>query len=126
MSINVEEQVTYWQKGALEELDTAELLLNNNKINQGLFWAHLALEKALKALVTRQTGATPPFIHDLVRLADLAAIPIDAEQRAFFASCNRFAIHGRYEVPLTSLMTGAELADTWHKIKEAVKWLLTL
>jgi hypothetical protein len=31
MSINVEEQVVYWQNGAREELDTAELLLNNNK-----------------------------------------------------------------------------------------------
>jgi hypothetical protein len=39
MSINIEEQVAYWQNGAREELDTAKLLLNNNKVNQGFFWA---------------------------------------------------------------------------------------
>lgn len=126
MSINVEEQVVYWQNGAREELDTAELLLNNNKLNQGLFWAHLALEKALKALVTRQTATIPPFIHDLVRLADLANIPLDDEKRAFLASCNRFAIRGRYEVPQSPLGTPAEVAETWAQIKETVQWLLTL
>jgi HEPN domain-containing protein len=126
MSINVEEQVAYWQNGAREELDTAELLLNNNKVNQGLFWAHLAMEKALKALVTRQIQATPPFIHDLVRLADLAAIPLEDEKRAFLASCNRFAILGRYEVPQESLVTPDEVAETWDQIKETVQWFLTL
>jgi HEPN domain-containing protein len=84
------------------------------------------MEKALKALVTRQTQATPPFIHDLVRLADLAAIQLEDEKRAFLASCNRFAILGRYEVPQESLVTPDEMAETWDQIKETVQWFLTL
>lgn len=71
-TVDVEQQIAYWKSGAREELDTAGLLLGHDKVSQGFFWAHLALEKSLKALVVRQTQATPPFIHDLVRLADLA------------------------------------------------------
>jgi len=97
--MDIEKQVAYWQRSARDELDTAALLLKHNKVNQGLFWAHLAMEKALKALVTRQTRTIPPFIHDLVRLADAAAIPLDDEQRDWLAKCNRFAIHGRYQIP---------------------------
>jgi HEPN domain-containing protein len=126
VSIKVEEQVTYWRTGAREELATAELLLEHNRVNQGLFWAHLALEKALKALVTRRTKATPPFIHDLVRLAEMADIDLDAKQRSFLASCNRFAIRGRYEMPQTPLVTPAEVTETWGQIKDTVEWLLTL
>jgi HEPN domain-containing protein len=124
MSIDVEKQVAYWQNGAREELDTAELLLRYGKINQGLFWAHLALEKALKALVVRQTRTIPPFIHDLVRLANLAAIPLDEESRAFLAACNRFAIHGRYEMPQTPLVSPAEVEATWRRLQEMVQWFL--
>jgi len=76
--------------------------------------------------VTRQTQATPPFIHDLVRLADLAGISLDDDQRAFLASCNRFAIRGRYEVPQSPIVTSDEVTDTWNRIKETVEWLLKL
>ena len=48
---------------------------------RGGFWLAGAMEKALKALVTRHTRAIPPFIHDRVRLADQAAIPLADEQR---------------------------------------------
>ncbi len=124
--MNTEKQVAYWQDSAREELDAAALLLKNNKVNQGLFWAHLAMEKALKALVTRHTRAIPPFIHDLVRLADEAAIPLDDEQRAFLASCNRFSIHGRYQVPQAPIVAPDEVAATWRRIQETVRWLLML
>lgn len=124
--MDVEKQVAYWQAGAREELDTAALLLRNGKVNQGLFWAHLAIEKALKALVTRRTRALAPFIHDLVRLADQAAIPLTEEQRAFLAACNRFAVHGRYQMPQTPLVTSDEVEATWRRMQEMVEWLLTL
>lgn len=110
--MDIEKQVAYWRDSAREELDAAALLLKNHKVNQGLFWAHLAMEKALKALVTRHTRTIPPFIHDLVRLADQAAIPLTDEQRAFLASCNRFAVHGRYQVPQAPIATPDEVAAT--------------
>ena len=126
MSIDVEKQVAYWQNGAHEELETAALLFKNDKVNQGFFWAHLAMEKALKALVVRQTQTVPPFIHDLVRLADKAAITLNDEQRAFLAACNRFSIHGRYEVPQTPIVASDEVVATWTRIQEVVEWLLKL
>lgn len=46
--------------------------LNAAKIRHGLFLAHLALEKTLKAHVCRTTGELAPKTHNLVRLAEMA------------------------------------------------------
>lgn len=126
MGIDVPGQVAYWQEGAREDLETARILLDNNRINHGFFWAHLAIEKALKALVVRQTEINAPFIHDLVRLATLANLSLTDEQRGFLAACNRFAIHGRYGTPQSPVVTPEEVATTWDRLKEMVQWLLAL
>jgi HEPN domain-containing protein len=69
--IDIEKQVNYWQKGAIEEWDLAQDLVKRNKTRHGLFFAHLALEKLLKAHVCRQTQDLPPRTHNLTRLAEL-------------------------------------------------------
>ena len=70
--INVTKHLDYWQRGASDDWESAQVLLSSGKIRQALFFGHLALEKALKGLVTRTTGDIPPRTHDLLRLAELA------------------------------------------------------
>ena len=88
--IDVEKQVAYWRKGSGEDMEAAEVLLESGKIRQGFFFAHLALEKMLKAHVTRQTADVPPRIHNLVRLGNLSGLELSLEQRAFL---DRFDIY---------------------------------
>jgi len=45
------ENVELWLKQSLEDLDTAKVLLNNNKYYASTFYSHQAAEKALKALL---------------------------------------------------------------------------
>lgn len=42
--MNVEKQILYWRQAALEDFDTALLLVRNGKTANGLFFGHLALE----------------------------------------------------------------------------------
>ena len=51
MGINVEAQKKYWQTGAVSDLETAEILIDKGKLLEGLFFCHLAIEKAIKAKV---------------------------------------------------------------------------
>jgi hypothetical protein len=77
--IDVPKHVEYWRSGAEEDWDAAMDLISNQRSRHGLFSVHLALEKTLKALVTRNTGNVPPKIHALLRLGDLASLPFTDE-----------------------------------------------
>ncbi len=58
--IDIEKQVVYWRDGAHEDWEMAEDLVARGKTRYGLFFAHLALEKALKAHVCRVTLQLAP------------------------------------------------------------------
>ena len=70
MPIDIGKHVAYWRTGATEDIETARLLLEHDRRRAASFIAHLALEKALKALVVKATGDLTPLIHNLVVLAE--------------------------------------------------------
>ena len=121
---DIANQVAYWRDGAREDLDVASDLLEKDHRRHGLFFAHLALEKALKALVCSQTQDTPPRIHNLLQLARLAALSLTEEQENVLAVMNRFCLEGRYPdrggVPPTPAATRRHFKRT----QELCQWLL--
>lgn len=56
MTFNIEKQIDYWKSGADNDLETAEILIQNKKFVQGLFFCHLCIEKITKALVVKATN----------------------------------------------------------------------
>jgi HEPN domain-containing protein len=74
--INIEKQVAYWRDGAVEDWEIAQELIERGRTRHGLFFVHLSLEKLLKAHVCRHTQDLAPRLHNLVRLAELAALPL--------------------------------------------------
>ena len=61
-----------------------------------MFFAHLALENILKALVCRRTQDVPPRIHNLTRLSELAGLKPSGQQADVLADMNQFNLEGRY------------------------------
>lgn len=51
--MNINKQIEYWKSGAVNDIDTAELLIRNNKLLHGLFFCHLVIEKIIKAHVVK-------------------------------------------------------------------------
>ncbi len=94
--MDVRRQVEYWLNGSQDDIEAAAVLLEKRKIRQSLFFAHLAVEKALKAHVSNATDAVPPRTHDLLRLAELAGISLPAPRRVFLARLQRYCMEGRY------------------------------
>lgn len=68
--VDIGKQIEHWRAGAGEDWEVARDLVERGKIRHGLFFAHLALEKTLKAHVCRTTNELAPPIHNLVRLAE--------------------------------------------------------
>jgi len=88
--IDVEKQTTYWQTGAVEDWQVAVELINLGRTRHGLFFAHLALEKMLKAHICRATADLAPRIHTLLRLAERTGLAYSEEQRVFLARFDRY------------------------------------
>lgn len=94
--IDFSKQIEHWRAGASEDWNVASELVFQGKIRHGLFFAHLALEKTLKAHVCRVKNDIAPPIHNLLRLADRASLSLDIEQRDLLAEVMPFNIEGRY------------------------------
>lgn len=122
----IEKQVVYWRDGAAEDWPVACDLVQKGKRRHGLFFAHLTLEKALKALVCRRTQNLAPRIHNLVRLAALAALPLNPQQRLVLEEMNRHGKEGRYPEFLGQPPPQDEADDCIRRAKEVYQWLMSL
>ncbi len=78
------------------DLAAPESLLEKGHLRHCLFFAHLALEKMLKAHVVRATRDDPPRIHNLVRLAQLAGLKPTGEQERFLRRFDLYQWEGRH------------------------------
>jgi HEPN domain-containing protein len=91
-----EEQINYWITIAENDLPVAEILFNNGHYVWCLFIGHLILEKILKAHYVKDTGPTPPKIHDLVKLADKTKLALTGSHKLFLDEINDFQLEARY------------------------------
>ena len=94
--IDVERLVAHWQSGAAEDWNVAADLVQRGNVRHGMFFAHLALEKVLKAHVCRKIGDLPPRLHNLVKLAEFAELELAVAQTETLAEMNVFCLAGRY------------------------------
>ncbi|MHC4120507.1 MAG: HEPN domain-containing protein [Planctomycetota bacterium] len=121
-----DEVVKYWSTASAEDYDTAEILCQNKKYHHALFFCHLSIEKMLKAIIVRSTGAAPPLSHDLVRLAERARLDISESRKDELAEITTFNIGARYDDYKLSFQEKAneEFADKYlRKTGEILEWL---
>ena len=81
--INTDKHIEYWKNGAISDFETAELLIDNQKLLHGLFFCHLVIEKAVKAHIVKKTSEIPPKSHNLLLLAQKAEIDLTEGQKDF-------------------------------------------
>jgi len=124
--IDINKQISYWRDGAIEDWSVARDLIERNRIRHGLFFAHLSLEKALKAHVCRVTSDLAPRLHNLVRLAEIAKLDLQPSQLDVLAEMNAFNIEGRYPDKQSVPPDKKETLRYMHQAKRVFKWLIHL
>jgi len=122
--IDINKQIAYWRDGALDDWEVARELVRNGRTRHGLFFAHLALEKLIKAHVCLHTQDLPPRIHNLVRLAEMSALAFDQDQRDIMAEMNAFTIEGRYPDVFISPLPQDEAEHYLNRVEKVFKWLM--
>jgi HEPN domain-containing protein len=122
--IDVDKHIHYWQSGAQEEWELAIDLIGKQRIRHALFFAHLTLEKILKAHVVKATGDVAPRIHNLHSLASISQLQLSADQIDHLKEMNLHNIEGRYPdllAPEPALEQAHMLMD---QTEDMYKWLL--
>ena len=76
MTFDVNKTIKYWLESAAYDLETGKSLLEIKRFPYALFFGHLAIEKALKALVVKTTKEHAPYTHSLPLLAKKTGIEI--------------------------------------------------
>jgi len=91
-----EKVAEYWEKTAQHDYQTMMGLFEIKRYSDCLFFGHIVLEKVLKGLVVKNTNKEAPYIHDLVRLQELAKMQLDNDDLKFLKEVNNFNIRVRY------------------------------
>jgi HEPN domain-containing protein len=96
MTFDVDKTLKYWLEGAAYDLETAKSLLESKRFPHALFFAHLSLEKVLKALVVKSTKEHAPYTHSLTFLANKTEIKFPDSVLDQLAEYIKFHLESRY------------------------------
>ena len=124
--MDIERQVGFWREGAEEDMDVAGELMERKRYRHALFFAEVALEKLLKALVVQETAAVPPKTHDLLQLLQQAGIDSPDERRLFLARFQQYNIEGRYPEHMPDTPSREEADKGIDECRETIEWLSSL
>jgi len=122
--INIQKQIAYWRQGSEEDWAVAQELVDRGRVRHGLFFAHLALEKILKAHVCAKTQDLAPRIHNLLDLAERAGAPLTPQRRKTLARLNAFCLAGRYPEALPPVPSATQARALMKQSKEVLTWLI--
>ena len=108
------------------DIATAEQMLHTGRYIYVVFMSHMALEKALKALVTEETQKLPPRTHNLIDLAQRAHVVLSQEQQDFLGKLNNTSVVVRYPDDLSAMVSQypeAIAQDYLERTKELILWV---
>jgi HEPN domain-containing protein len=121
-----DELIEYWINSSDSDSQTMLHLLEKGDYTWALFVGHLVIEKLIKAWYVENVSNTPPFIHDLVRLADKAGFELSEDQKDILDTISTFNIRARYNDYKMEFhkKCSKEFTKKWvNNIKEFRKWM---
>ncbi len=121
--IDIERQINYWQTGAVEDLESAKLLIESNRLLHGLFFCHLVIEKSIKAFVVKETKEIAPRSHNLMYLSEIAKLEFDEDDEILLGILMKYQLQGRYP-DYNPNLPGVEMTkDYLNRTEKLMLWL---
>lgn len=124
--MNKEELISYWIESSDNDFRTMNHLFEKKDYTWALFVGHLIIEKLLKAYYVKNVDNTPPFIHNLLKLAEKSKIELSEEQKDILDTVSTFNLRSRYEDYKLEFykMCSKRFTTKWiKKITEFRKWI---
>jgi HEPN domain-containing protein len=113
--IDIEKIISHWISRSDQDFDTLLNLYKTKDYHWALFIGHLVIERLLKALIVKKTRNHAPLTHDLRRLAKLAELDLDADQKRYLDTITTFNLNARYDDYKKDFYKkcSAEYAEEW-------------
>jgi HEPN domain-containing protein len=121
--------IQFWIESSDEDYETMITLYDNKRLSWSMFLGHLMIEKLLKALYVKLNNDNPPYIHNLLRLAEKCNLSLNSEQQMFFATVSAFNINARYDDYKMSFQKTCtpDYCSIWiENLKNQRLWIKTL
>ncbi|MDP3297366.1 MAG: HEPN domain-containing protein [Thermodesulfovibrionia bacterium] len=122
----MEKDVKYWVDLSKYDIKTSDAMFKSRRYLYVLFTCQQAVEKILKALVTKYTRQFPPKTHDLLKLIELSKIDIDEIQKEFLSKLSFYYIETRYPQEIAKILkdiNGKMALEYLKNTKALIKWL---
>jgi len=94
--IDIQKQIEYWQTGAFDDLETAKILIEKDRLLHALFFCHLVIEKIVKAHDVKEINEIAPRSHNLIYLSEKAKLKLNNEDEIFIGILMKYQLQGRY------------------------------
>ena len=108
------------------DLKTVSTLLKDRKYIYVVFMCHLAIEKALKAVLSEMFKELPPYTHNLNRLIELGNIKLPHKHQDFINKINLQSVPTRYPEDFKKLSKefNKKIAELYLKqTRGVIRWL---
>ena len=109
--------------GALDDLESAKLLIDRNRFLHGLFFCHLVMEKVIKAHVVKHTEEFAPRTHNLIYLSEKANLVFSEEDEIFLGILMKYQLQGRYPDYNPNIPEKAKVLEYLFKTEKLLTWL---
>lgn len=117
----------YWLRSSDQDWIVANDLFENKHYTYALFFAHLSIEKLLKAIFSYKFKETAPFSHNLVYLSEKADLNLSNEHLDLLEEITDFNLEARYPDDKFSFYKKCTLSYTQIKLGQIEglrAWLL--
>jgi HEPN domain-containing protein len=122
-----QDHILYWKNSSNEDLETALYNYSGKRNVPALFFLHLSVEKMLKAVWVKDNQSnTPPFTHDLQKIAGETDLEWDAAHFDYLSVVNNWNIEARYpdyKLTLHKIATSAYMQMHVERVKDLLLWL---
>jgi len=129
IDFNKDKLIEYWITGSDDDYETMIAMFDSKKFSWALFIGHLMIEKLLKAYYVKVKSDYPPFIHNLLRLAEKAEMSLTDDIKKQLVTITAFNINARYDDYKMSFKKKCtpEFTEEWiDKLKELRTWIKIL
>jgi len=122
------EYIEYWKQAAHKDWEVVQNLFDKANYPQALFFAHLVLEKLIKAHFVKDNASDyPPRTHNLVRLTSLTQLVFSLDDLLFLDKMNDYQMEGRYpdyQFLIFKICDGPHTKNLLEEVEKIRSWLL--
>ena len=123
-----EKLIQNWYALAKYDLESAEAMFKGSRYLYVAFLCQQTIEKTLKGLFLKENSQTPPYTHNLTRLAKQLSLyeKLGQKQTDQLDRLNAYYIESRYTETLVEMRKAIDkimAKNILEECKEMIKWL---